>query len=161
MTDKGWPSNWDERISGEDCSMCRPDRPAEDDYGILIHRGRYVDASLQRADVQRGYALVIWRGRHVVEPVDLSDDEAAGYWLEVLEVARALIKFYGPLKMNYQTLGNSTPHLHTHLVPRFKVDPAPGAPFPLPVTDGSEPQVPEVQLRADAEALREILGNTV
>jgi len=37
-------------------------------------------------------------------------------WAEVLTVARALISQYQPLKMNYETLGNSLPHLHTHLV---------------------------------------------
>ncbi|NJC66516.1 HIT domain-containing protein [Planosporangium flavigriseum] len=30
--------------------------------------------------------------------------------------------------MNYQTLGNSVPHLHMHLLPRFVEDSAPGAP---------------------------------
>jgi hypothetical protein len=33
--------------------------------------------------VQRGYTLVIWRGRHVAEPTELTDSEAQGYWLEV------------------------------------------------------------------------------
>ena len=35
------------------------------------------------------------------------------------------------MKMNYETLGNSLPHLHTHLVPRYTDDPRPGQPFPL------------------------------
>ena len=46
-------------------------------------------------------------------------------------MARALITVYEPLKMNYETLGNSLPHLHTHLVPRYTEDPRPGQPFPL------------------------------
>jgi diadenosine tetraphosphate (Ap4A) HIT family hydrolase len=32
--------------------------------------------------------------------------------------------------MNYQLLGNSVPHLHVHLVPRYLDDPAPGKPLP-------------------------------
>jgi diadenosine tetraphosphate (Ap4A) HIT family hydrolase len=65
---------------------------------------------LQRADIQPGYTLVIRRGRHVVEPYELTESEAAAYWQAVTTVARALAEFYRPLKMNYQTLGNTVPH---------------------------------------------------
>ena len=34
--------------------------------------------------------------------------------------------------MNYETLGNSLPHLHTHVMPRYADDPKPGWPFPHP-----------------------------
>lgn len=108
-----WPRNWAELTRGVGCEMCEFGRPDADHYGIRIHAGRYTDAYLQRADVQRGYTVVIWRGRHVTEPTELDDAEASGYWSEVLAVARALISMYKPLKMNYETLGNSLPHLHT------------------------------------------------
>jgi diadenosine tetraphosphate (Ap4A) HIT family hydrolase len=75
----------------------------------------------------------------------------------VLRVARALTDFYRPMKMNYETLGNSLPHLHTHLVPRYIEDPTPGRPFPLLPQDGTENTIPEDELRADAAKLRELL----
>jgi diadenosine tetraphosphate (Ap4A) HIT family hydrolase len=100
-------------------------------------QGVYTDAYLQRADVQPGYTLVIWRGRHVNEPTELDDAEASGYWAEVLTVARALISVYKPLKMNYETLGNSLPHLHTHLIPRFSEDPRPVTDWALGVSGSS------------------------
>jgi diadenosine tetraphosphate (Ap4A) HIT family hydrolase len=67
-----WPRNWDELTRGIGCEMCESERPDADAYGIKIHTGRYTDAYLQRADVQRGYTLVIWRGRHVNEPTELT-----------------------------------------------------------------------------------------
>jgi diadenosine tetraphosphate (Ap4A) HIT family hydrolase len=137
--------------------MCGSDRPDADSYGIRIYAGRYTDAYLQRADVQRGYTVVIWRGRHVTEPTELDDTESAGYWSEVLAVARALIGMYKPLKMNYETLGNSLPHLHTHLIPRFTDDPMPGQPFPL-TARRPDAQVPEAQLWSDARTLRGLLN---
>ncbi len=138
--------------------MCAAGRPDEDEYGVRISAGKYSDAYLQRAAVQRGYTVVIWRGRHVAEPTDLEPEEASGYWLEVLDVARALQHNYRPLKMNYETLGNSLPHLHTHLVPRYLDDPAPGRPYPLLADVSSLPAIPEPQLREEAAALQAILN---
>jgi diadenosine tetraphosphate (Ap4A) HIT family hydrolase len=155
-----WPHNWRQRMDGSECAMCRHGkRPESDKYGICFYAGRYADAYLQRADVQPGYTLVIWHGRHVTEPVDLTDEEAAGYWLDVLAAARALIKHYSPLKMNYETLGNGTPHLHTHLVPRFLTDPAPGQPFPLVAVDHPDTLADPGLVAADATELRLITGH--
>lgn len=153
-----WPSNWSDRISGASCEMCSSERNDEDQYGIRIHATEHTDAVLQRASIQRGYTLVIWRGRHVVEPFELTDAEATAYWRDVLTVARALNTFYQPLKMNYETLGNTVPHLHTHLLPRYVKDPAPGRPFPLQPQDGSEATVNTAQLAGDAASLRKLLS---
>jgi diadenosine tetraphosphate (Ap4A) HIT family hydrolase len=151
-----WPKNWAELTLGIGCEMCEGGRPEANRYGIRILRGRYSDAYLQRADVQRGYTLVIWRGRHVNEPTELDEAQAAGYWAEVLAVARALIRVYAPLKMNYETLGNSVPHLHTHLLPRFIDDPRPGQPFPL-TAEQPDQHIPEPRLLAEAAELRALL----
>ena len=135
--------------------MCAQERADEDEYGIRIHAGRYSDAYLQRVSWQLGYTIVTWRGRHVAEPTELAAAEASGYWLEVLQVASALQRYYRPVKLNYQTLGNAVPHLHTHLVPRFGQDPAPGRPLPFP--EGERPKLPEETVRRDALALRSMV----
>ena len=153
----GWPADWAGLVSGARCPMCRSPRSDEDGYGVRIRATEHTDAVLQRAPVQRGYTLVIWRGRHVVEPYELTPDEAAAYWHDVLAVARALAEHHRPLKMNYETLGNSVPHLHTHLVPRYVEDPAPGRPFPLGPHDPSAVPLDADQLRADAAAIRALL----
>jgi diadenosine tetraphosphate (Ap4A) HIT family hydrolase len=151
-----WPADWEERKRGQDCSMCAGDSQGETEYGIRIKAGKHSDAYLQKRGTVRGYTIVIWRGRHVAEPTELSSDEASSYWLEVLEAAAALERQYRPLKMNIEMLGNTTPHLHTHLRPRYLDDPAPFAPLP----HGSDyPQFPEDQLRSDAEALRALLAS--
>lgn len=56
------------------------------------------------------------------------------------------------MKLNYDVLGNWTPHLHTHIVPRYADDPRPGWPFPFP--DPDPPPMPQERLMADLEALR-------
>jgi diadenosine tetraphosphate (Ap4A) HIT family hydrolase len=151
-----WPADWDAMVAGRGCSMCAKGRPDDDGFGIRIQAARYSDAYLQRADMQRGYTLVIWRGRHVVEPTELEAAEAAEYWLEVLRVAEALQRYYRPLKMNYEVLGNALPHLHTHLIPRYLDDPAPGRPFPF--LSDERPDLPEELVQREAAALRSMLA---
>ena len=118
----------------------------------LVFAGNVVDAYLQRAAIQRGYSVVVWRGRHVVEPTELAPDEAALFWTELLRVGQALIDCLEPVKLNYNVLGNSVPHLHAHVIPRYAVDPRPEWPFPFPEED--PPPFPEEELRADVERLR-------
>jgi hypothetical protein len=50
---------------------------------MRIFAGQHTDAYLAREALVRGYAVVIWRGRHVVEPHHLTDDEAACYQTDV------------------------------------------------------------------------------
>jgi diadenosine tetraphosphate (Ap4A) HIT family hydrolase len=156
-----WPHNWEDLVRGTGCPMCASGRPESDDYGVRIRESEHTDAYLQRADIQPGYTLVIWRGRHVTEPTELSDAEAHAYWDDVLTVARSLMSYYKPLKMNYETLGNGVPHLHTHLIPRFAADPAPGRPFPLSSLDSSESRIPGERLMAEATALRDLLASGI
>lgn len=47
---------------------------------------------------------------------------------EMAEVAHALARAFEPRKMNYEALGNGTPHLHWHLIPRYATDPHPRGP---------------------------------
>lgn len=60
--------------------------------------------------------------------------------------------------MNHETLGSTVPHLHTHLLPRYVEDPAPGRPFSLRPQSGSEATVDEAELAHDATALRGLLS---
>jgi diadenosine tetraphosphate (Ap4A) HIT family hydrolase len=151
-----WPASFYELREGKGCPMCSQGRPEETPYGVRIFAGEVSDAYLQRADIQRGYTLVVWRGRHVAEPTELEPGEASAYWLEVMEVGRALEEYLGPIKMNYDLLGNSLPHLHTHVIPRYADDPRPGWPFPFP--EGDSGQIDDEPFRRDVEALRALLG---
>ena len=43
--------------------------------------------------------------------------------------AEALTALFHPVKMNYEIHGNTIPHLHVHLFPRFRGDPHEGGPI--------------------------------
>lgn len=155
----GWPADWDERKRGKGCAMCSEGRPDDNGFGVRVFAGRTSDAYLQRGDVGHpGYTIVIWRGRHVAEPTELAADEASAYFAEVLRVARAIERHYRPLKLNLSMLGNSLPHLHTHVIPRYADDDAPGQPpgfMSRPVNEGRRP---EADVAREAAALRALLA---
>ena len=143
---------------GDGCPICEEGRPDETRSRLRIYAGRTSDAYLTRAAIQRGYTVVFWRGRHIAEPTELTPEEASTYWAEVLQVARAIETHLHPVKINYNVLGNSVPHLHTHIVPRYADDPRPGWPFPFPEVD--PPPFDDAIYRADVDALRKLLSRS-
>lgn len=150
----GWPEDWDRLWRGEGCPLCRG-QAEETPFGLRVLAGRYSDAMLSRRGPQRGYVVVIWNGRHVNEPFDLTDEEAAGYDAEVHAVGRAVRDHFGARKVNYETLGNTVPHLHTHVTARYEDgDLNPGAPLPR----DRDVEVAPDDLERDARALRGLLG---
>ena len=151
-----WPAQFYAWRAGDGCPACGQGRPAETSYGVRYFAGELCDAYLVRSDVQRGLTIAVFRGRHVVEPTELSDGEAATYGREVLRVGRAIEAAFSPVKLNYDLLGNAMPHLHTHIVPRYADDPRPGWPFPFP--DPDPPPMPEERLERDVAALRDALS---
>lgn len=68
-----------------------------------------------------GFCRVILN-RHVREMTDL-DAEARQRLMDVVFAAeRALRQLLQPAKINLASLGNMTPHLHWHVIPRFADD---------------------------------------
>jgi diadenosine tetraphosphate (Ap4A) HIT family hydrolase len=121
----------------------------------LIYESSSAVAYLRRHDIQRGYVIVTCR-EHVVEPFELPD-EGAAYWRDVMRVGRAVHAHFAPKKLNYETWGNAEPHLHTHLVPRYDVDPHPGGGFPFWLVH-EPPLLPEHEVARDVAALRALLS---
>jgi diadenosine tetraphosphate (Ap4A) HIT family hydrolase len=97
---------------------------------VRFFAGPWADAYLQRRPPQPGTVVIVFRGRHVADPCDFTDEELAGYWADVRTIAKAIDGVYGPGQLNYMTFGNAVPHVHTHIVPRYPDDPAPGRPLP-------------------------------
>ena len=54
---------------------------------------------------------------------DLGEPERAQYSLDTLRAGDAILAATGAERMNYETLCNSEPALHTHLIPRFADEP--------------------------------------
>jgi diadenosine tetraphosphate (Ap4A) HIT family hydrolase len=152
---KPWRDGWAEQLSGRPCVLCDLAGVRENAWGVRVFAGRYVDAYLPRSGSVPGYTVAVWNGRHVSEPTELKDQEAAGYWLETLRVGRAVEQSLEHAKMNYQMLGNNVPHLHAHIVPRPLLDPAPNRPLPWSFLDQGRQD--DMTLAAVAERVRSAL----
>jgi diadenosine tetraphosphate (Ap4A) HIT family hydrolase len=155
MTDKRWPVDWASRVQGTTCEMCEKQPLVDNGYGLRIREGTHGDAFLQRAALVPGYTIVIWKHGHAVEMTSLNPQQLQGYWTDVVETARALTNHLRPIKMNYVTLGNVVPHLHTHLLPRFVDDPAAGG--PIPMNTSGLPPWPESEFLLQVAALRNLM----
>jgi diadenosine tetraphosphate (Ap4A) HIT family hydrolase len=69
----------------------------------------------------QGYCRVIWNS-HVREMTDLAAPNRAHLMHVVYAAESALRARLTPTKMNLASLGNQTPHLHWHVIPRFADD---------------------------------------
>ena len=68
-----------------------------------------------------GFCRVIWQD-HVKEMTDLAPAERSLLANAVWAVEAAVRETMRPEKVNVASLGNMTPHLHWHVIPRFTDD---------------------------------------
>ena len=66
---------------------------------------------------------------HVIELYDFSDAELLAFMKEAQVTARVLKQVTDAVKINYEIHGNTVPHLHMHLFPRYVDNPFPGGPI--------------------------------
>jgi diadenosine tetraphosphate (Ap4A) HIT family hydrolase len=102
-----------------------------------------------------GYVCLVAKP-HVREPFELPDAERRAFWDAVDLVASALNARLRPDKLNYEIHGNTIPHLHLHLFPRWRGDRFEGRPI-----DGRD-TVPRAEgdRAGIEEALRGIVRST-
>lgn len=139
--------------------MCATIGAGDNEHGVYLWTGRASEVWLQRHASVPGYCVVVWRDGHVAEPTELDPPASAAYWADVLEVGRALQDTFRPMKVNYMMLGNSVPHLHAHVFPRYADDPAPGGPLSWEALTRVAATAGEV-LGAQAASLRAAAGRS-
>jgi diadenosine tetraphosphate (Ap4A) HIT family hydrolase/predicted GNAT family N-acyltransferase len=98
------------------CPLCHPTNEtvlAQDDRTRVIQVG----------DLDwPGFRRVIWQ-EHVSEMTDLTADQQRNLFQTVLTQEAELRQQYKPDKINLASLGNMVPHLHWHVICRWRTDP--------------------------------------
>jgi diadenosine tetraphosphate (Ap4A) HIT family hydrolase len=69
----------------------------------------------------RGYCVLLAK-LHATELYLMPADAARALFDEMRLVAEAIAAVVEPWKTNYECLGNSEPHVHWHLIPRYQND---------------------------------------
>lgn len=114
-------------VDGIDCPFCPP-RPDDSPFWIKIATLGTSTLYLDRNQTYRGHCLLVFDARHVIGMESLAPGEFTGFMADFHASARAIAAACQPDLMNYASLGNVVPHLHWHLVPRYKNDPRWGGP---------------------------------
>jgi diadenosine tetraphosphate (Ap4A) HIT family hydrolase len=103
-------------------------------------------AFLHPDQASRGRCLVTLR-EHYTELFQLTPAMRTALMDDVARVAEALFRALRPIKINYELLGNLVPHIHWHIVPRFRDDGS----YPKPIW--TAPQAPRTLAAAERDEL--------
>ncbi len=118
----------------EDCDLC--DSPG----GEVVWESDFCRVVMVGDRDYPGYCRIIVN-QHLREMTDLSQKERIQLMTVIFAVETAIRTLYQPDKINLASLGNITPHVHWHLIPRWRDD----RHFPNPVW--AAPQRPESPCR--------------
>lgn len=135
------------------CELC------EQAGGALVLANEWLRVVLVDDPDFPGFARVIWNA-HVREMTDLDSGAQVRLLQTALAVERAQREVLAPAKINLASLGNLTPHLHWHVIPRFTDD----SHFPQPVWGPRQRSVPEdatAERRSRLDQLRRRIAEEV
>lgn len=123
------------RQDRSDCPFCHPNADRE-----LLSESATVYAMLDKYPVSPGHALIISK-QHINSYFDLSDKVRTACWLMVARVQTLLSQRFQPEGFNIginvgAVAGQTVPHVHIHLIPRYPGD------VPNPV-GGVRPVIPD------------------
>lgn len=115
------------------CELCTLlagfDRQGEADAegGALVWRDASLAVVLADEPAYPGFCRVIWHA-HAKEMTDLTAAERGRIMDVVWQLEQAQREVLRPEKINLASFGNMTPHVHWHVIPRYRDD----AHFPQP-----------------------------
>lgn len=102
-------------MSGISCSLCQPSKNEilwQDDFCRVVLLGDQDYPAYCRVELLA----------HVKEMTDLAPQDRARTMKVVFAVETAIREVIAPDKINLASLGNKTPHMHWHVIPRFEND---------------------------------------
>lgn len=100
------------------CPFCRHEVVWSDHVLIKELEHSSVHASMQAQGCLWGKCVVISK-KHFVELHEMSPQELLDFTADVQKAGKALKEVSGAVKINYELHGNTIPHLHIHLFPRY------------------------------------------
>ena len=92
----------------------------------IVIKNQYCYARWDKYPVSDGHALII-PFRHISNYFDVSEDEKSAIWTLVDDMKHLIRQEYSPDGYNIginvgRAAGQSIPHLHVHIIPRYEGD---------------------------------------
>jgi diadenosine tetraphosphate (Ap4A) HIT family hydrolase len=117
------PEKWLYQSQKEHCPYCqKEDDPSNSE---ILKQFKYSELCAHPKVSLKGTCYLITR-EHFIELFDMDEQSLLGFMQEIQISARELKEETGAFKINYEIHGNSVPHLHMHLFPRYLDDPFAG-----------------------------------
>ncbi len=113
--------NQSELNLSNDCPFCNPDKDRE-----IILESASVFAIYDKFPVSNGHVLIIPK-KHVSNYFELSFKEQSACWFVLNSVQKIIQEKFNPVGFNVgininETAGQTVPHVHIHLIPRYNGD---------------------------------------
>jgi len=89
---------------------------------------------------------------HKTELFQLEPDELQAFSRDMARAAKALYEVFKPGKINYAAFGDTYPHVHFHLVPKYEGGKSWGSQFELPLSEAGF--IPKEELAARIEEIK-------
>lgn len=138
---------WDNLQAGRECTFDAP-RADNTAHWDLVARLTASSWYLPQNQMYRGHGVLVFDPRHATRLDELTAAEWQAYAADLQRVARAIASVCKADHLNVESLGNVMPHLHWHVVPRYKDDGRWGQ----PIWAADVAAQPERRLAADERA---------
>lgn len=125
------------------CELC------DTDGGEILWQSELCRVVLVDEPGYPGFCRVILK-RHVAEMTDLGPMGRVHFMAVVLAAEQAVRQVMAPDKINLASLGNVVPHLHWHVIPRFRGDKH----FPNPIWGAAQREGASISIPGLAGKLR-------
>lgn len=119
---------WEDKVSGLNCPLDFP-RPDYDNHNYLVKKLSTSTLYLNRNQTYRGYCILIYDKDHITRIDQLPGEEWAKLAVDIYRSEIAIYKSMRPDHINIASLGMVVPHLHWHIIPRYKDDSRWGGPI--------------------------------
>jgi diadenosine tetraphosphate (Ap4A) HIT family hydrolase len=119
---------WSALVQGVECPLDAP-RAETNQHWDLVAALSISSLYLTKNQTYRGHCQLIFDARHAARPDQLSGREWTAWCADLFRAQTAIMKTVRADHLNIESLGNVVPHLHWHIVPRYRSDPRWGAPI--------------------------------
>jgi diadenosine tetraphosphate (Ap4A) HIT family hydrolase len=121
-------ASWFELRSGDGCPLCAP-RPRVSEHTYFVCHLSVSTLYLSRDQSYRGTCAVVYDPAHVTRPSELSEIEWQHFAGDIRIAERSVTQAFRPDHVNVECLGNTVPHLHAAIIPRYRSDSRWGRPI--------------------------------